>query len=93
VRSLIWRQLCLVDPTGIRINREAAARGDPGRNSPAENDPCLFPFGGHVGTRERPCEGGCREMCELHPDAGRSETAGDVLVLLVFGPDQERGCL
>jgi hypothetical protein len=44
----------------------------------------------HPGTRELPCEGGYRALYEVHPDTGRSETAGDVRVLRVFGPGQLR---
>jgi len=52
--------------------------------------PCLWPTGQHAGVRELPCEGGYRALYELHPDTGRDETAGDVLVLRVYGPGQDR---
>jgi len=52
--------------------------------------PCLHPVGQHAGARELPCEGGYRALYEVHPDTGRDETAGDVLVLRVFGPGQFR---
>jgi plasmid stabilization system protein ParE len=55
--------------------------------------PCLHAFGEHPGVRELPCEGGYRALYEVHPDTGRSETAGDVLVLRVFGPGQDRATL
>ncbi len=52
-------------------------------------DPCLFPVGTHPGIRELPCEGH-RVMYVIDPDTGRSSTAGDILVLRVFGPGQSR---
>lgn len=52
--------------------------------------PCLYPVGQHPGVRELPCDGGYRAMYEVRPDTGRDETAGDVRVLLVFGPGQSR---
>jgi plasmid stabilization system protein ParE len=55
--------------------------------------PCLYPVGGYPSVRELPCDGGYRALYEVHPDTGRSETAGDVLVLRVFGPGQSRGWL
>jgi hypothetical protein len=55
--------------------------------------PCLYPVIEHPGTRELPCEGGYRALYEVRPDTGRSETAGDVVVLRVFGPGQSRGQL
>jgi plasmid stabilization system protein ParE len=55
--------------------------------------PCLYPVGAQPGVREAPCEGGYRVSCELHPDTGFSATAGDVVILRVFGPGQDRGGL
>jgi plasmid stabilization system protein ParE len=55
--------------------------------------PCLFPVVHHPGVRELPCDGGYRVLYELHPDTGRSETAGNVRVLRVFGPGQDRSTL
>lgn len=52
--------------------------------------PCLWPVGQHAGVRELPCDGGYRVLYEVHRDAGRGETAGDVRVLRVFGPGQSR---
>jgi plasmid stabilization system protein ParE len=52
--------------------------------------PCLYAVGDHPGVRELPCEGGYRAFYEVHPDTGRNDTAGDVLVLWVFGPGQSR---
>jgi plasmid stabilization system protein ParE len=50
----------------------------------------LHPAGQHTGVREMPCDGGYRAFYEVTPDTGRSETAGDVRVLRVFGPGQDR---
>lgn len=55
--------------------------------------PCLYPVGDHAGTREVPCAGGYRALYEVDADTGRNDTAGDVLVLRVFGPGQDRGSL
>ena len=52
--------------------------------------PCRYPVGQHPGVRELPCDGGHRALYEVLPDTGRDETAGDVLVLRVFGPAQSR---
>ena len=52
--------------------------------------PCLFPIGEHLGVRELPCDGGYRVLYQVIPDTGRNETAGDVTVLRVFGPGQDR---
>ena len=41
--------------------------------------------------RELPCDGGYRAPYRVIPDSGRSDTAGDVLVLRVLGPGQDRG--
>lgn len=42
------------------------------------------------GVRELPCNGGYRALYEVQPDTGRDETAGDVIVLRVYGPGQSR---
>ena len=55
--------------------------------------PCLFPLGEHPGVRELPCDGGYRALYKVTPDTGRSDTAGDVRVLRVFGPGQDRSGL
>jgi hypothetical protein len=52
--------------------------------------PCLYPVSPHPGVRELPCDGGYRALYEVLPDTGRSETAGDVRILRVFGPGQDR---
>jgi plasmid stabilization system protein ParE len=53
--------------------------------------PCLHPVGQHSGVRELPCPGSYRAPYRIAPDTGRDETAGDVRVLRVFGPGQDRG--
>ncbi len=55
--------------------------------------PCLWPVNQHTGVRELPCEGGYRALYEVVSDTGRDETAGDVIVLRVYGPGQDRGPL
>ena len=57
------------------------------------DSPCIYPAGQHPGVRERPCDGGYRALYEVRPDTGHNETAGDVLVLRVFGPGQTRSDL
>jgi hypothetical protein len=52
--------------------------------------PCLYPIGQHPGVRGLPCNGGYQALYEVLPDTGRDETAGNVLVLRVFGPGQSR---
>lgn len=54
------------------------------------DDPCRYPIGPHAGVRELPCRGGYRAMYRVHPDTGRNETAGDVVVLKIYGPGQSR---
>ncbi len=55
--------------------------------------PCLYPVGQHPGVRELPCAGGYRALYRVQPDTGRDATAGDVRVLRVFGPGQDRATL
>jgi plasmid stabilization system protein ParE len=52
--------------------------------------PCLWPAGQHAGVRELPCEGGYRTLYQFIPDTVRDETAGDEVVLRVYGPGQSR---
>ncbi len=52
--------------------------------------PCLYPVSQHLGVRELPCDGGYRVLYEVVPDTGRSADAGDVTVLRVYGPGQDR---
>ena len=55
-----------------------------------KQQPCLYPVGLHPRVRELSCDGGHRALYEVIPDTGRDQTAGDVLVLRVFGPGQSR---
>ena len=55
--------------------------------------PCLYTFGDHPGVREAPTDGGYRALYRVYPDTGHNETAGDVVVLRVFGPRQSRARL
>jgi plasmid stabilization system protein ParE len=68
----------------------AAIRADIRR---LRQSPCLWPAGDHPGVRELPCAGGYRALYRIIPDTGRDETAGDVRVLRVFGPGQDRGTI
>ncbi len=52
--------------------------------------PYRWPRGRHSGVRERLCAGGWRALYEVDPDTGRDDTAGDVRVLRVYGPGQDR---
>lgn len=52
--------------------------------------PYRFPLGVHPGVRERLCAGGYRVFYRVRPDTGHDETAGDVRVLRVYGPGQDR---
>lgn len=51
--------------------------------------PCRHPLGDRVGIREMTVERH-RVLYSVHPDTGRNATAGDVVVLRVFGPGQSR---
>ncbi len=55
--------------------------------------PCLWSIGQPSGVRELPWAGGCRALYAVDPDTGRNDTAGDVIVLRVSGPGQDRGRL
>jgi plasmid stabilization system protein ParE len=52
--------------------------------------PCRHPIGRNPSVRELACSRGYRVFYSLTPDTGRDETAGDVLILRVFGPGQSR---
>ena len=52
--------------------------------------PCRWPPGRHSGVRERLCASGWRALYEVDPDTGSDVTAGDVRVLRVYGPGQDR---
>ena len=49
--------------------------------------PCWWPRSEHEGARERIVEG-YKIVYQIRPDTGSNDTAGDVLVLRVFGPWQ-----
>jgi plasmid stabilization system protein ParE len=74
--------------SGPRARRTLAAiRADIRR---LRQHPCQWPVGEHPDVRELPCAGGYRVLYEVSPDTGRNDTAGDVLVLRVYGPGQDR---
>jgi len=55
--------------------------------------PCLYPPCDHAGVRELPGDGGYRVAYRVTPDTGASEISGDILMLRVFGPGQDRSTL
>ena len=65
----------------------AAIRSDIRR---LRQNPCLWPIGNHSGIRELPSHGGYRVLYRVIPDTGHDDTAGDVRILRVFGPGQDR---
>jgi plasmid stabilization system protein ParE len=67
--------------------RLAAIRADIRR---LRQHPCLWPVGDTSGVRELPRAGGYRALYEVIPDTGRNDSAGDVRVLRVCGPGQDR---
>nr|WP_294507266.1 type II toxin-antitoxin system RelE/ParE family toxin [uncultured Rhodopila sp.] len=98
-RKLTYAPRALADLDGIRLWLMQPGSGPVARRKLAsigaairrlQREPCLYPIGVHAGVRELPCEGGYRVLYEVHPDTARSETAGDVQVLRVFGPGQDR---
>jgi plasmid stabilization system protein ParE len=54
-----------------------------------KKDPVLWPRGAKVGTRELHVEGHT-VVYTVDPDTGLRKTAGNVTVLRVFGPGQDR---
>lgn len=83
----------MVNPVRLRAAGAAPFDSDPGSDqSPARGALSLSGWPA-PGVRELPCDGGYRALYEVIPDTGREETAGDVLVLRVFGPGQDRGML
>ena len=72
---------------GRHAARRLAALGAAVRD--LREHPCRWPRGGHHGVRERHVEG-YRVAYEVAPDTGDDTTAGDVTVLRVFGPGQDR---
>ncbi len=47
-------------------------------------------IGDQPGVRKLSCDSGYRALYRVRPDTGRNDTAGDVVVLRVFGPGQLR---
>ena len=101
-RKLIYARKALADLDAIRRWQTQPGAGQAARRrlmairtaiGRLRQHPCVYPVGEHPGVRELPCTGGYRALYEVHPDTGRDETAGDVQVLRVFGPGQDRGTL
>ena len=55
-----------------------------------QQSPNQWRIGPDPGVREMPCAGGYRVLYRLDPDTGRAADVGDVLVLRIFGPGQDR---
>ena len=55
-----------------------------------QTTPCLYPVVAQAGVREMPCKGGYRALYEVDPDTGDNATAGDVVILRIYGPGQDR---
>ncbi|MDA8250207.1 MAG: type II toxin-antitoxin system RelE/ParE family toxin [Rhodospirillales bacterium] len=101
-RSLRYADEALADLDAIRRWLSQPGSGSAARRKLAairdsirylRDHPCLHTFGDHPGVRELPCNGGYRVLYRVHPDTGRNDTAGGVLVLRVFGPGQSRELL
>jgi plasmid stabilization system protein ParE len=75
--------------SGLVARRKLASIGADVRR--LQQHPCQWPVGDASGVRELPAAGGWRVLYEVDPDTGRDETAGDVRVLRVYGPGQDRG--
>jgi plasmid stabilization system protein ParE len=100
-RTLIYAPRALRDLEAIRLWFHQPGTGPQARrrfgNLRAAIDrlaefPCLYPTGDHPGLREASCEGH-RVVYRVDPDTGRNATAGDALILRVFGPGQARDTL
>ena len=77
--------------SGMVARRKLAAiRADIRR---LQQEPSRWPVGDTPGVRELPCAGGWRALYRVAPDTGSDATAGDVRVLRVYGPGQERSRL
>jgi len=87
-RDLAEARSWLTQPgAGFRAARRLTAIGAAVRG--LRQHPCRWPQGVHPGVRERHVEG-YRVCYEVLPDTGDDATAGDVTVLRVFGPGQDR---
>jgi plasmid stabilization system protein ParE len=101
-RRLIYAPLARDDLDAIRRWLTQAGSGQRARRRLAairaainrvREHPCRYPVGQHPDVRELPCGGGYRAMYQVYPDTGHDETAGDVLILRVYGPGQSRNRL
>ena len=95
-RTLTYAPRALRDLEAVRLWFHQAGAGPRSRrrydNIRAAIDrliefPC-YPMGDHPGRREMSCEGHW-VIYRVDPDSGSNATAGDVLVLRVFGPGQD----
>jgi plasmid stabilization system protein ParE len=88
VRDLDAARRWLTQPgAGARAARRLAALAAAVQD--LQEHPCRWPVGELAGLRGRHVEGH-RIVYEVAPDTGDDATAGDVTVLRVFGPGQDR---
>ena len=79
----------LADAAWFRRPCQAPGEGNTSRPAPPEDDAVLVSPGDEPGTRQAFCEGHV-VVYEVDPDTLDNATAGDVLVLRVFAPGQDR---
>jgi len=98
-RTLGYADTALTDLAAIRRWLTQAGSGPAARRrleairtdiNQLREHPCLYPIAQHLGVRELPCDGGYRALYEVEPDTGISATAGNVVILRIYGPGQDR---
>lgn len=98
-RKLRYAKDALADLDAIHRWLPQPGSGSAARRRPAairlairrpKQHPCRGALGAFPGIQELPCVSGYRALTMVEPDTGRSATAGDGRVLLVFGPGQSR---
>lgn len=88
VRDLAAARRWLTQPgAGARAARRLAALATAVQD--LQGHPCRWPVGELAGLRQRHVEGH-RIVYEVAPDTGNDATAGNVTVLRIFGPGQDR---
>ena len=88
MRDLAAARQWLTQPgAGVRAARRLAALAAAVQD--LQKHPCRWPVGELAGLRGRQVEGH-RIVYEVRPDTGDDATAGDVTLLRIFGPGQER---
>ena len=101
-RELLYTDAALADLDAIKLWLTQPGAGPRSRRRLAaiwsaierlRQHPGVYPDGQHPGIRELPCDGGYPALYRVDSDTGRDATAGDVRVLRVFGPGQDRQIL